>query len=256
MASSPRAAMCQYSRALVLSSALLLLSTILPNASLAQLTDPALSIPPPDSEPTTLQTSPSPVVSSSPSQTRSPPPVISNPSAADGNRQNNIFNYYFIIVAVVVLLFLLGAMYIAKQWKKRAATMRSGSQAALARDVEGLRARLGVAMAAGRTRHERTEGLDEEGEAPPPYHAGSKPPSLRSADGVGVREVGSRAGEAPEQVALRNIAMQRPDPPGYHEATARVGTGGNEGSSEEDLDMARPAPVATATPQRNLSKRT
>lgn len=35
----------------------------------------------------------------------------------------------------------------------------------------------------GRRREEVPEGLNEAGEAPPPYMPGSKPPSLRSDDG-------------------------------------------------------------------------
>ncbi|PBP15739.1 hypothetical protein BUE80_DR013511 [Diplocarpon rosae] len=244
MASSRRrVVLCQYSRALPLSSALFFLFTILSSSSLAQRTDPASTTPPPNSEPTTLQTSPSPVVSSSPSQALSPPPAISSSPATGGNSSNKIFNYYFIIVAVVFVLFLLGIMYIGQQRKQKAAMMWSGSQAALARDVDGLRTRLGVTMPTRRTRHQTSEGLDEEGEAPPPYHAESKPPSVRTTDGLGPRE-------APEQVALSTIARPRRDPPGYHDTIARGCPAQNEDALEVDLGMARPVPLVTATAER------
>ncbi|PBP20551.1 hypothetical protein BUE80_DR008666 [Diplocarpon rosae] len=251
MASSRRrVVLCQYSRALPLSSALFFLSTILSSSSLAQRTDSVSTTPPPNSEATTLQTSPSSFASSSPSQTLSPPPAISSSPATGGNSSNKIFNYYFIIVAVVFVVFLLGIMYIGQQRKQKAAMMWSGSQAALARDVDGLRARPGVTMPTRRTRHQTTEGLDDEGEAPPPYHAESKPPSVRTTDGVGSREVAAGNGEAPEQAALSTLARPRPDPPGYHEAMARGCTAQNEGPLEGDLGMARPVPLGTAPAER------
>jgi len=188
-----------------------------------------------------------------------------------------MFNYYFIIVAIVVILFVITMLYIGKRKKQKAAIMRSNSQRALAQDVEGLRNRFGMGRGAMRRAHagglgpgvgerrgvdERTEGLDELGEAPPPYIPGDKPPSLRSSDGVAVRQVRSREGDEErggQAVEMDTIARPVPthgqDPPGYREETNRnANLNGNNGRNEtwDDLEMTRPTPAVTARP-RNRS---
>ena len=62
---------------------------------------------------------------------------------------------------------------------------------------------------------ERAEGLDERGEAPPPYAPGSKPPSIRSAD---ERRASTRAGsvEEEEAVELARMSGETNNPPIYH----------------------------------------
>lgn len=102
-----------------------------------------------------------------------------------------MFNYYFLIIAVVAVLFCICILYVGRRKKQKAALLRSQSQRALATDVAGFRARFsnrpgrtnGGSYGGGRPRLDRVEGLDERGEAPPPYVPGAKPPSLRSTDG-------------------------------------------------------------------------
>lgn len=113
--------------------------------------------------------------------------------------------------------------------------MRSQSQRALARDVEGfrnrfgnLRGRAGASIYGSGARSDREEGLDERGEAPPPYVPGSKPPSVRNGDGV---ELGDMSRESMHQ------------PPGY-----------NEHMEEGDLSVRRPDAVVTAV-ERSRSTR-
>ncbi|KAH7351127.1 hypothetical protein BKA65DRAFT_253025 [Rhexocercosporidium sp. MPI-PUGE-AT-0058] len=265
---------CSCSRSLHLSSAILFLSTILPSSSFAQLTDPASSPPSniatslSDDTPSTFQTSttPSQTPTTSPTSTQDNASASTTNTADDNGRNpNGMFNYYFIIVAIVVVLFVLTMLYIGKRKKQKAAILRSNSQQALAQDVEGLRNRFGMGRGAMRRAHaggagevqrtdERTEGLDERGEAPPPYRPGSKPPSLRSHDGVAVREVSRPGTRDGETVELNTIRTPGQDPPGYHEEMNRNGrtdSGGNE--SWVDLDMARPAPAVTAPPRRDIS---
>ncbi|KAK0102415.1 hypothetical protein ONS95_006035 [Cadophora gregata] len=270
---------CLCFRSLHLSSAVLFLSTILPSSSFAQITDPASSSPSnfaTSLSSSTLQTSTT--SNASPSPTQSASPASSSSSAGDNNDGRNtagMFNYYFIIVAVVVVLFVLTMLYIGKRKKQKAAIMRSNSQRALAEDVEGLRNRFGMGRGAMRRAHagglgsgegrgaawldERTEGLNERGEAPPPYRPGSKPPSLRSNDGVAVMEVSgdSRPGSG-QPVEMNTIERPTPtlgqDPPGYHEETNRNENRNNGGTeSWADLEMTRPAPVVTAPPRRDTS---
>ena len=112
--------------------------------------------------------------------------------------------------------------------------MRTRSQRALARDVEGFRTRLrgrtGLGWNSGTTqRNNDEEGLDERGEAPPPYMPGTKPPSLRSV---------SRDSTGPgEAVELRPMSAGVEHPPGYNEHVS-------EGS---DASLRRPDTAVTAS---------
>lgn len=224
-------------------SALLLLSILLPSTTFAQPPPDATSINP---SPTTLQTST--VLPSTPSNAPS-----STESATPASDNGPTFNYYFVIVAIAALAAVLILILIGRR-KKQRALMRSSGQVALARDVEGLRhQRFGGPRAAMRRVHigggmahmepARTEGLDELGEAPPPYNAGLKPPSISAGVADGVREV-SPAGDREGGVELTSMPTPRRDPPGYHED--RTNNAGSGGFEDVDLDMRRPAPAVTA----------
>jgi len=124
--------------------------------------------------------------------------------------------------------------------------MRSNSQRALARDVEGFRrygrtrGRTGLGWptsTAQRERRDVEEGLDERGEAPPPYVPGTKPPSLRSLE----REIGSSASSehaASEAVELRPLSVSVEHPPGYDD---------QHPTPENAAGIARPDTVVTAS---------
>jgi len=122
--------------------------------------------------------------------------------------------------------------------------MRSNSQRALARDVEGFRTRLrgrtGLGWNNGPTQRNRSdleEGLDERGEAPPPYVPGTKPPSLRSVD-VGRPSTSSehRVGEA---VELRAMSGDVEHPPDYHDH--------HDLAPGSDVGITRPDTAVTAS---------
>lgn len=132
----------------------------------------------------------------------------------------------------------------------------------MARDVEGFRSRFnrgptrgnpwtfgGFGLGghnAGNT-EERVEGLDERGEAPPPYVPGSKPPSLRSVDihtppAAGLIRSDERNDSSGEAVELRRISddgreTRGTHPPEYHTAV----------SSEDIADVTRPPTAVTAS---------
>ncbi|EKD16995.1 uncharacterized protein L3040_000474 [Drepanopeziza brunnea f. sp. 'multigermtubi'] len=276
MASNRRKAvfLCHCSRSLPLSSAFLLLFAILPSSSIAQLSDPASTNPTPPgagsgsgngNAPTTFQTSVSYSATNSNSQP-SPRPTQTQLSASNNNDSSNdddgirgvsrrFSNYTYAIVGVIALVILLLIICIGKRRKQKAATVRLNSRAALARDVEGYRARFGIGRAGMRRAHaggmrmgvappERTEGLNEEGEAPPPYNPGSKPPSVRSTDGV--RE-GGRAREV-EMQDIQDVTRPRRGPPGYHEPTS-AGSGLDGTATEGDGVVVRPAAAVTAGPR-------
>ena len=103
--------------------------------------------------------------------------------------------------------------------------MRSNSQRALARDIEGFgrfgrtMGRTGLGWPPSTTQRNRSdieEGLDERGEAPPPYVPGSKPPSLRSVERER-RPSSSSEHSVGEAVELQPMNGEVEHPPGYNE---------------------------------------
>jgi len=101
------------------------------------------------------------------------------------------------------------------------------------------------------------EGLDERGEAPPPYGAEGKPPSLRSVDhlvatteNAGIRRSGERGADG-EAVELRRMNGDTPreveghEPPEYHAAVAS----GDLGDLGDIGDITRPTTAITASTQ-------
>lgn len=172
-------------------------------------------------------------------------------------------------MAIVAVLFALCILYIGKRKKRKAALLRNNSQRALAQDVAGFRQRFGrprpyngfgFGLGAGERNRQaaREEGLDERGEAPPPYVPGSKSPSLRSVDlgdppaGDSARRnsTSSRRGEG-EAVEMHRMStgresQRRSDPPLYHEAT---------GSQDDDIGDIRRPPIAITTSDNYSSTR-
>lgn len=85
------------------------------------------------------------------------------------------------------------------------------------------------------TEAQRVEGLDERGEAPPPYVPGSKPPSIRTEDLR--RPSTSNSHMQGQTVELRRMSAAA-NPPEYHE---------NVRESEEPAGVTRPDTAVTAS---------
>lgn len=120
--------------------------------------------------------------------------------------------------------------------------MRTRGQRALARDVEGWRARFGVRRPGVYTNHasdtDVEDGLDERGEAPPPYVPGSKPPSIGS-DELRRPNTAVSPPVRAEPVELSNMSPNS-SPPGYSEQFSL-------GSQNTSPEITRPGPVVTAS---------
>jgi hypothetical protein len=204
---------------------------------------------PPSQTPTTLQTSLSP--------SPTPPPAASTPTVTTNDDDNNddvsdhVFNYYFLIIAAVAIVVAIIAMSIKSQKRRKRALLRSRSQRALARDVEGFRQRFGIGRTGvlfhgthTRTRSAAVEGLDDRGEAPPPYVPGSKPPSIRSTDGV-IPLAGDLNGQSlrengnVEVVEMQNIGgIPTTEPPGYNDhPVAEQDAAGNHNGERHRFDI-------------------
>jgi len=100
----------------------------------------------------------------------------SSTSSADDSedRDDNLLNFYFIFIALFVILLLIGIWYVHRRKKQRKARLRNSGQNALARDLNGWSQprRWMYGVAPWRTDDRltaREEGLNELGEAPPPY---------------------------------------------------------------------------------------
>jgi len=96
-----------------------------------------------------------------------------------------------------------------------------------------------------RNRSDVEEGLDERGEAPPPYVPGTKPPSLRSMD----RERRSSASSqriVGEVVELRPLSGEVGHPPGYDE---------QHPAPTRDAGVTRPDVAVTASERVSFTRR-
>ncbi|KAL8682028.1 MAG: hypothetical protein Q9186_001904 [Xanthomendoza sp. 1 TL-2023] len=154
-----------------------------------------------------------------------PTTFTSSSSPSNNEDQNNkgILNYYFLLLAL--LLILLGILYLlfARRQRQKIAQRRQNGQRALARDLE--RWGGGGPWGPGRFRMPRTtngtrqptrreEGLDERGEAPPPYIP-KEPERAFAGDGV-VREI-----------PLQDLSRMDHKPPDYDEGSSSSRTIGH-----------------------------
>ncbi|MCJ1373840.1 hypothetical protein MMC20_005070 [Loxospora ochrophaea] len=101
-------------------------------------------------------------------------PAETGYGATDGDGSDgNVFNYFFLLILVFVVLLALGYWFIVCKRKKKLARARNSGENALARDLEGWTG--GRRWGPGRWRPpglreaRPEEGLNERGEAPPPY---------------------------------------------------------------------------------------
>jgi hypothetical protein len=157
--------------------------------------------------------------------------VDSNSDDQDDQR-SGLINYYFVFLALFILFIVLGVYFIHKRKRARKMAFRNSGQNALARDLDGWTS--SRRWMHGHRREEsrvvRTEeGLNEYGEAPPPYIHAAK---------TGQDQEGQVEGSQ-IQIPLRTLStneFERPatgKPPGYGEAVGEqtIGTVGEQAST-------------------------
>ena len=123
---------------------------------------------------------------------------------------SNLLNYYFLLLAIFIIVFVLVYYVLARRRKQKIAHLRSRGQNALAQDLVGWPGtrRWVVGSWSGRYRENgREEGLNEQGEAPPPYMP-------KEPDGAVVRAESSGGG-----IMLRDLGGNDRKPPDYREGS-------------------------------------
>ena len=129
--------------------------------------------------------------------------------ATGGDRDHGVLNYYFLLLAVLIILILVVWFAILRRRRKKALHFQSSRQAALAQDVQGWGGRSRFGPGRWRTPGTREprpeEGLNDRGEAPPPYMP-NEPEAAHT----------RREGESGRQsIELRHLAREETKPPEY-----------------------------------------
>ena len=152
-----------------------------------------------DPSPTSLYTINESLLSVSDDDEPSGSGFTNTPQSSDVPNPSGLLNYYFLLLAILVVAVLVGCFFYARRHRRKVVRLHTRGQSALARDLEGWPG-WGRGRWIGGDR-ERLEGLNERGEAPPPYIP-------RMPQEAVVREDEGRA------VLLRNLGEGKP--PDYH----------------------------------------
>ncbi|KAL8644759.1 MAG: hypothetical protein Q9210_007091 [Variospora velana] len=195
------------------------------------LTPPSLTTPQNDIYGHTPTASPTPidVFATFPIDDPSPTPTPRG-IEPDDRPNNGILNYYFLLLALVIII--LGIIYVAiiKRRRQKLARSRLNGQRALALDIERSsgsgpwgpgRLRMPRPTARHHPPQRREEGLDERGEAPPPYI----PKEPEPAHTGGAQWSGLPAGS---EIPLRDLGGFDRKPPDYNEGPSSAGGRGTD----------------------------
>jgi hypothetical protein len=101
---------------------------------------------------------------------------------AEPTREVSAFKYYFLLIAALVMLVALLLWYLHRRTKKRRELWQQDAEQPMVRDVQGWtnprRFMYGIYEASTSFLGRRSEGLDQNGEAPPPYQPKSSAPTI------------------------------------------------------------------------------
>ncbi|KAF1977299.1 hypothetical protein BU23DRAFT_293723 [Bimuria novae-zelandiae CBS 107.79] len=160
--------------------------------------------------------------SSSPTDSGTPPTndILPGSSLPDQDPNERVFHYYWLILALFGVFVATFLWWINRRRRKRKEQMRLSGQNALARDMEGwinTRRWFHGAWRPNQTRAflRREEGLNEHGEAPPPYQA---------KDDVTVTQGPPQDPASGLSIPLRTLSRDEVDagrPPDYRDMTSR-----------------------------------
>lgn len=163
------------------------------------------------------------------------------------------WDYLFIIIAAILILSIALGIWVTRRKKRKNARIQNDGVEALARDLENLgRTRhlwghsLGAWRASGAAVNRHDEGLDEGGEAPPPYNAEDKPPSMASLSGSHGEHVSALAAHiSASQAPIPMRPLPRHLLPRYPEW--QNSSSGCSGVAQETGTVGPPAPAVVAS---------
>ncbi|QDS67881.1 hypothetical protein FKW77_008042 [Venturia effusa] len=148
----------------------------------------------------------------------------------DDDSHSGLLNYYFVFLALFICLLVIGVYFIHKRKRAQKQASRNSGENALARDLDGWTSgprRWIVGHRREESRNTRSgreeEGLDEFGEAPPPY--------IQATKTVDNRETEVEGSQSEVQIPLDTLSRhddERPatvKPPGYVEAVGEQSSG-------------------------------
>ncbi|KAL8722558.1 MAG: hypothetical protein Q9181_007459 [Wetmoreana brouardii] len=144
------------------------------------------------------------------------------PSASHQDTDKGILNYYFLLLAFLIILIGIAYLFYARRQRQKIALSRRNGQRALARDLErwggggpwGPGRFRGPRTSPRQPRREREEGLDERGEAPPPYLPKEPEPT----------HFGGHGGD--HDIPLQDMGRGSEKPPDYDEGPSSPSANG------------------------------
>ncbi|KAF1845035.1 uncharacterized protein K460DRAFT_354894 [Cucurbitaria berberidis CBS 394.84] len=158
--------------------------------------------------------------SSSPTHEQTPPDMFPATTPPHDDDTHDVFNYYFLFLVVFGVLVAILLWWLHRQKQRRTELARLSGQHALARDMEGWAGTRRFMHGRHARNHQaafirRQEGLDEHGEAPPPYQPKS--------ESTGAQRPAEAAQVAAGRISIPLGTVSRYEiegarPPAYHDA--------------------------------------
>jgi hypothetical protein len=161
------------------------------------------------------------------------------------DRRGGIINYYFVFLALFIVLAFLGVYFLNRRRQARKEAWLASGQHALRRDMDGYSSNAGQWQR--RNEANRRDGLDEYGQAPPPY--------------IAKQDVRVEEREEGPQIPLRTLPRDERErdlsnPPEYMEAVRADSSVGQQSASGPSGGFSSSATTATTTQQDRTNRST
>lgn len=164
----------------------------------------------------------------------SPSSAAETTSASDSDTDWSLYQHYFAFVGVAIAVAIIAGFFIHRRKRQTARANRTSRQIALSRDIEDADLRRGWGWgalsrdyASGPTPHGRgrvrdamgmtswrrreEEGLNEAGEAPPPYKSGHEANDTLLEAGLTSREQNTQPAIPPPTLDRQHVGLKPPD---------------------------------------------
>ncbi|KAI1006500.1 hypothetical protein K3495_g1722 [Podosphaera aphanis] len=168
--------------------------------------------------------------------TQALPSITSLPISKSNNKNaNSSINYHLLFLAVAGTLFCAVSIFIQRRRKRKLdlATQNTTDlvrHSTAERRIRNTSVELGEECQPARERDEALEGLNEQGEAPPPYAPGIKPPSLTDIE----------LSQHIDDTSTQRTTSDPLPPPAYNEDISN-----SHPVTHEETEITQPAPAMT-----------